>query len=573
MSAKKKFPVGVEDFTELISEDCYYVDKTLLIRELLGSLGRANLFARPRRFGKTLSLSMIKAFFEAGSDPSLFDGLAISRERDLCERHQAKYPVILLPMKAVGGETYGTALGMLAFEVSKECDRLSFLMESGRVTRAQKELLRELRGQKASEDALRSSLSALMQMLRAHFGQKAILLIDDYDAPLERAKENGYCQKMADFMRAFLGDAVKTSPDLYFAVAAGCLSITGDGASPCADGRDADPQADPRMTASAQDADDPKFGTGFGFTDADVKKMLDHYGLSYAYGDVKKWYGGYRLGGADACCPKDVVSHCDRLLQIPNAEPDFYKDGGNSRLFQLLVGLATPAERRDVERLLAGESLEKRIEESLPLGDLGKRELIWSLLWQAGYLSLDGGSKSARHKAGDGRPISQPMTARLSIPNRKVMETLVDCIDAWFEETHLSQGAAGLYDELWSGNERAIRARLCDILGETICYQAYRDNYYHSVLTSILLEGPCPVHSSYEPRKKRSDIVVDDARHRRVAIIDTRRSSCRESMDGDADAALRQIEERRYSWPYRSAVLCGISFFEKDCRVKIRMEG
>lgn len=550
MFERKKLPIGIDDFRDFVSDDFYYVDKTIFIKELVSSLGKVNLFTRPRRFGKTLNMSMLKAFFETGTDPSLFDGLAISHEKELCREYQGKYPVIFLSLKSVNGLTYDGALRMLAFLISNECARLYDLMESDRVLPVYKDVFEKLLMRRADEPDLKDSLVTLMRMLHAHYGQKVILLIDEYDVPLDKANDNGYYREMVNFLRGFLGEAFKTNPDLYFAVVTGCLRISKESIFTGINNLKIDTISDVR------------FDEYFGFTNEDVKKILADYGLSYAYDNIKKWYDGYHFGNTDVYCPWDVINHCDRLLQIPDAEPELYWENSSSnQLIRHFIDLADVAEQDDIERLIAGESLEKKLVMNLTYDELDKKELLWSVLYQTGYLTLDESSRSKLRGY-----------AKFVIPNREIREIFIEKVQDWFAEKVAVAGRAGLYEEIWNGDAEALQTRLGNILMDTISYYDYHENYYHALLVGMLLDGTCRVRSNYEMGKGRSDIVIEDGRNRRAAIIETKRSAGYEFLEEDAGKAIQQIREKQYGWPYQRrgyhVLAYGISFSEKDCHVE-----
>ncbi len=550
MEKKKKLPIGVDLFEKIIEMDYYYVDKTMLVRRILDELGDINLFTRPRRFGKTLNMSMLKSFFEIGTDPSMFDGLAISQDRELCDAYQGKYPVVFLSLKGVSGLNYQEAMEMLSMLIANECARLSFLLQSDKVEEQDRRRMERLYCQKNSAAELRSALVILMRMLHAHYGKKVILLIDEYDVPLDKANENGYYSEMVNFLRGFFEEAFKTNPDLCFAVVTGCLRISKESIFTGINNLKVDTIADER------------FGEFFGFTDAEVRKLLEDYGLSDAYEGIKEWYDGYRFGKTDVYCPWDVINHCDRLRVNPETEPDLYWDNSSSnQLVRRLIDVSDAAEQRDIERLIAGEALEKKLILNLTYDELNKKELLWSVLYQTGYLTQDRAGVSRRRGM-----------ARLELPNREIRELFIEKVQEWFAEKVAEPGRAGLYEEIWNGDAAALQERIRNILLDTISYHDYHENYYHALLTGLLLNGRYPVRSNYEMGMGRSDIVVEDDRNRRAALIETKRSANYEDLENDSKRALEQIREKQYAWPYQrkkyQVIAYGISFADKDCCVR-----
>lgn len=550
---RKKLPVGVDSFEKIIRENYYYLDKTAFIRQLINWHGEVNLFTRPRRFGKTLIMSMLKSFFEVGTDDALFDGLEISGEKEMCQAYQGKYPVVFLSLKGVEGGNFEEALGMLTMLISNECRRLSYLLDSDCVVSSDKDMMRRLLNRKNDMFELKASLSMFMRMLHAHYGRQVILLIDEYDVPLDKANAGGYYDQMVGLLRGFLGEAFKTNPDLYFAVLTGCLRISKESIFTGLNNLKADTISDER------------YDEYFGFTDSDVRKILADYGLAGAYASLKEWYDGYHFGNADVYCPWDVVCHCDRLLQNPAAEPDLYWDNTSSNdIVRSFIGHADASVRDEIEKLIAGEVLEKKLVLNLTYQELDKKELLWSVLYQTGYLTLDRRSKSR-----------QRGMACFVIPNREIREIFVEKIQEWFSEDVFPGYRDGLYEEIWGGDAKKLQKRLTDILYDTISYYDYHENYYHALLVGLLLNGVYRVRSNTEMGAGRSDIVIEDGRMRRAAIIETKRSREYEELGKDSLAALKQIEERRYGYPYfkkdYQVIAYGISFAEKECQVEAKV--
>ena len=549
--SRKKLPIGVDIFEKLIREDYYYLDKTAFIRRLVDWRGEVNLFTRPRRFGKTLIMSMLKAFFELGTDSDLFRGLAVSRDEEVCAAYQGKYPVVFLSLKGVNGDSFESALDMLSALLSNECGRFLYLLESDWVAQHDKDAMQRLLERQSSTE-LKSALSTLMRMLHAHHGKPVILLIDEYDVPLDKANSRGYYQQMADFLRVFLGEALKTNPDLYFAVLTGCLHVSKESIFTGLNNLKVDTISDVR------------YDEYFGFTDSDVRKLLEDYGLPDACGPIKEWYDGYHFGNANVYCPWDVLNHCDKLLQNPNAEPELYWDNTSSNdINRSFIEQADSTVRDEIEKLIAGEVLEKKLVLNLTYQELSKKELLWSVLYQTGYLTLSPLSKSR-----------QRGFACFVIPNREVREIFVEKIREWFSEEVAPSHRDGLYRELWNCETKALQERIRGILYDTISCHDYHENYYHALLTGLLLDGRYIVRSNDEMGSGRSDIAVEDPGQRRAVIIETKRSRDYDHLEGDCAAALRQIEENQYGRPYLKkkyrVITYGIAFSEKECHVEGR---
>ena len=548
----KKLPVGVDSFEKLVHDGYYYLDKTGFIRQLADWHGEVNLFTRPRRFGKTLNMSMLKAFFEIGTDKSLFDGLEISREREICAAFQGQYPVLFLSLKEMGGKTFEDAIAALARLISTECQRLSFLLESTKINKFDKEYLEQLIKKKLDIVDMKFAPAQLMRILHTHYGKQVIFLVDEYDVPLDKANSSGFYNEMVDFLRGFFGCAFKTNPDLYFAVVTGCLRISKESIFTGLNNLKVDTISDKR------------YDEYFGFTDADVRKILEDYGVSGAYDVTREWYDGYHFGSADVYCPWDVVSYCDDLQQKSDAKPKLYWDNTSSNeLVKRFIELADVTTRRELEDLITGEFIEKNIVENLTYGELEEdRDHLWSVLYLTGYLTVD---KRAEGRNG---------LTRLVIPNREVREIFVNKIQKWFGENVIRNYQAGIYQELWNCQAETLGQRIRDILYDTISYHDYHENYYHALLVGLLLNGAYLVKSNYEMGAGRSDISIEDERGRRAIIIETKRSKEYEDLERDSEEALKQIQSKEYAWPFRrkkyQVITYGISFEGKECCVKVK---
>ena len=413
---KKALPIGIEFFRDFKSGDYYYVDKTAFIAEFLRTKGSVNLFTRPRRFGKSLNVNMFKSFFEIGADASLFDGLDISRETELCERHMGKYPVISLSLKDVEGGDFETAYDSLCMLVSEEATRFGFLEESDKLIKADKAKLQKLiEGDFEKPAFLHGSLKLLSRLLSEHFGRRAVILIDEYDVPLDKAYQDGYYAQMIRLIRSFLSQALKTNESLEFAVLTGCLRIARESIFTGLN------------NFKVRSISDEQCAEYFGFTDGEVKEMLQYYGVEDRFPDVKEWYDGYHFGDVDVYCPWDVINQCD-LLRVSRDAPmrPHWENSSSNAIIRDILEDATEATRGEIEALISGEAVEKEIIPELTYADLDNKNInirqtyLWSVLYATGYLTDDGKPNGGRH--------------RLVIPNKEILRIYENKIRTWFED-------------------------------------------------------------------------------------------------------------------------------------------
>lgn len=425
---RKKLPIGIDGFEKLRTNDFYYADKTMFIKELLQNWGEVNLFTRPRRFGKSLNMSMLKCFFEVECAPELFDGLKIMQEKALCEKYMGKFPVISISLKSVDGLNFQAASAALRRVIGNEACRFSFLPESSRLSQDDKELYYGLTAIKngsflMTDDILADSLRTLSQLLFKHYGQKVILLIDEYDVPLDKAFQTGYYDEMASLICNMLGNALKTSDSLYFAVLTGCLRISKESIFTGLN------------NLKVHTISDVRYDEFFGFTDADVDELLKFYVLS-SYKDVfRDWYDGYRFGDAKVYSPWDVINYCDELLADPGAEPgNYWANTSGNDLIRRLLKKANQTTRHEVEQLINGGAITKTIRQELTYRDVEDSvDNIWSVLYSAGYLTWC-----------DRLPGKQ---MKLTLPNREVRELFIDLVKDWFEEKLLPRHGTGAFAE------------------------------------------------------------------------------------------------------------------------------
>ena len=553
----RKLPVGIENFEEIRTEGFYYVDKTGLIRDLLNNWGKVNLFTRPRRFGKTLNMSMLKTFFEIGSDRTLFDGLAISRETALCEAHMGRFPVVFVSLKGVDGLTFDEAYGMLRRILRSEFSRLGFLKQSERIAEDDKRPFERFLKEQDTMDDVQESLKMLSSLLYQHYGQKTILLIDEYDVPLDKAFQHGYYKEMVALIRGLFGQALKTNDYLQFAVLTGCLRVSKESIFTGLN------------NFKVLSITDSRFDEHFGFTDAEVKALLDDYNLTAHYSETREWYDGYRFGSVDVYCPWDVINHVDRLCGEPNAEPQAYwiNTSGND-LVRRFVDKADKTTQGEIERLIAGEAIEKAVRLELTYNEIDNSiDNLWSVLFTTGYLTQAGKVERSVYK--------------LIIPNREVREVFILQIQEWFKETvvHDEKPMQAFCQAFLDGNAEEIQKRLTVILGKMISIldtkakDEQKENFYHGLLLGLLRSEPnWLILSNAESGDGFSDILIEPEDPDTGIVIEVKYSPTLAGMESACVTALEQIKSKRYDERLRNegrenVTAFGIAFCKKRCRV------
>ena len=560
---RKKLPVGIENFEEFFSEDFYYVDKTLFIRELLLNWGKVNLFTRPRRFGKSLNMSMLKCFFEVEADPVLFDGLKIMQEKELCEKYMGKFPVISISLKGVDGRDFESASAALRTIIGNEAARFRFLNSSDRLTDDEKESYAQLTEVGSSQGGIytmtekvaAASLKTLSQLLSRHFGQKVILLIDEYDVPLDKAFQSGYYDEMLSLMRNVLGNALKTNDSLYFAVLTGCLRISKESIFTGLN------------NLKVHTISDVRYDEYFGFTNSDVDELLESYGLSSYKGVIRDWYDGYRFGDTDVYCPWDVINYCDELLADPDAEPENYwaNTSGND-LIRRLLKKADQSTKNDVECLINGGSVTKTIRQELTYREIEDSiDNIWSVLYSTGYLTC--------RRRVPGKKME------LVLPNREVRDLFIDLIKDWFEETIQadSERIHRFCAAFPAGDTDVIQEMLGDYLWDSISVRDtavrrnMKENFYHGMLLGLLRsQGSWLVKSNAETGEGYSDISIQTPD--RVGMVIELKYADNGNLEAACREALRQTEEKKYAEGLKrrgmkKIIKYGIAFCEKECMV------
>ena len=561
---RKKLPIGIENFGEFSTEGFYYVDKTPFIKELLQSWGKVNLFTRPRRFGKSLNMSMLKNFFEIGNIPELFAGLKIMEEKELCEKYMGKFPVISISLKSVDGLKYEAAVAALRRVIGNEACRFDFLAESERLGQNDKGLYSGLADVKdgkflMTDDLLTDSLQTLSQLLEKHYGQKVILLLDEYDVPLDKAFQGGYYDEMVSLIRNLLGNALKTNDSLYFAVLTGCLRISKESIFTGLN------------NLKVHTISDVRYDEYFGFTNADVDQLLEFYGLSSYKNMIRDWYDGYRFGDTDVYCPWDVINYCDELLAAPNTPPKNYwvNTSGNDLVRRMLKN-ASLTTKNEVEELLNGGQITKRIKQELTYREIDDSiEHVWSVLYATGYLT-------GKHAEQEDADIFQ-----LWIPNGEIRKLFYELVEDWFREVTRSDTArisrfCGVFP---AGDTDTIQEMLSDYLWDSISVRDtavrrnMKENFYHGMLLGLLQsQDSWLVKSNAETGEGYSDISIQTPE--RVGIVIELKYADDGNLETACKAALRQIEEKKYAHGLKrrgmkKIIRYAIAFYEKECMVEM----
>ena len=562
---RKKLPIGIDGFEKIMTNDFYYVDKTLFIKELLQNWGEVNLFTRPRRFGKTLNMSMLRNFFEVGSDPALFDGLKIAQEKELCEKYMGKFPVISISLKSVGGLKYDSAVAALRTVIGNEAGRFRFLRDSAKLDEDDKNSYNQLINVEVKgnskyaipEDALIDSLKTLAQLLEKHYGQKVILLLDEYDVPLDKAFQNGYYDEMVNLIRSLFDNGMKTNDSLYFAVLTGCLRISKESIFTGLN--------NPKVHTIS----DVRYDEYFGFTNADVDELLDFYGLPVYKDTIRDWYDGYHFGDTDVYCPWDVINYCDELLADPGAEPENYwaNTSGND-LIRRLLKKANQSTRNDVEQLINGGTIIKPIRQELTYREVEDSiDNIWSVLYSTGYLTC--------RRRVPGKKME------LALPNREVRELFIELVKDWFEAmTQADSGRISRFCAAFpAGDTHVIQEMLGDYLWESISVRDtavrrnMKENFYHGMLLGLLQnQDSWLVRSNAETGEGYSDISIQTPD--RTGIVIELKYAEDGNLEKACGEALGQIEEKKYAEGLKrrgmkKIIRYGIAFWEKECMVEM----
>ena len=564
MAGLKKLPIGIENFEEMRREDFYYVDKSHVIEQLLTQWGKVNLFTRPRRFGKSLNMSMLQSFFEIGKDKTLFDGLRISDNQELCEEYQGKFPVVSVSLKGINGATYEEARRFLIKTINEEARRLSVLSDSTELDETDHELLTQLKKKEMTNDSLVYSIRELTELLEKHYGSKVIVLIDEYDVPLAKANENGYYDEMVLLIRNLFENALKTNSSLKFAVLTGCLRIAKESIFTGLN------------NFKVYSITDKSFDETFGFTDAEVKELLRYYGQEKYYETVKEWYDGYRFGNVAVYCPWDVINFCSDHLADPGLEPKNYwaNTSGNSVISHFIDSVGKPQKltRMELEQLVNGGIVQKEINSELTYKELySSIDNLWSTLFMTGYLTQRGEPSGNRYN--------------LVIPNREIRNIITNHILKMFKENVKDDGktVSDLCDALLNQNPEKVELIFTEYMKKTISIRdtfarkPTKENFYHGLLLGILgFKENWSVMSNRESGDGFGDILIR-IEDEDVGIVIEVKYADDGNLQGECEKALQQIIDIRYTEALEqegihTIIKYGIACYRKKCKVLMRID-
>ena len=559
-----KLPIGIDNFEKIRRNGFYYVDKTSLIEQLFSNWGEVNLFTRPRRFGKTLNMSMLKYFFEIGTDRSLFDGLHISSNEKICSEHMGKYPVIFLSLKNAEGLNFDTAKYQMVELIAREAERFSFLAEDANLSDRDRDKYNALTAfadgrYQMSDDVLYGSLQTLSELLYKHFNQKTVILIDEYDVPLDKAFQHGYYREMVALIRALFGRALKTNEALAFAVLTGCLRVSKESIFTGLN------------NFKILSITDSRFDEQFGFTDKEVQKLLADYHLEARFSETKEWYDGYRFGNVDVYCPWDVINHIDRIKDDPNARPEAYwiNTSGND-LVKRFVDKANRTTRNEIEQLIAGNAIEKMLRLDLTYDEIDNSiENLWSVLFTTGYLTQAGMTEDGAY--------------RLVIPNREICEVFKLQIQEWFKKSIFSntEQLTAFWKAFEEGNTDGVEMYLNRIMSNSISVfdiktgEGKKEISYHNLLVGILTgNADWLVKSNVEAGEGFADIIVETEDPNAGIVVELKYTKDYDEMEQACKAALDQINDRRYQEYLlndgrKDITLYGIAFCKKRCKAMV----
>lgn len=553
-----KLPVGIDQFDKLIKSGFYYVDKTRLIEKLLQNWGEVNLFTRPRRFGKTLNMSMLKSFFEIGTDKTLFDQLYIAANKELCEEYMGQYPVIFLSLKGVDGLNFEEAKSMLKITIRTEAQRHYELKKSEKVSEENRKLFNDILS--GEDERIEDSLRMLSQILFEHYGKKSIILIDEYDVPLDKAFQHGYYKEMVSLLRGLFGQALKTNEFLQFAVLTGCLRVSKESIFTGLNNF--------KVLSIA----DVRFDEQFGFTDEEVRKLLKDYDLEDYFSEAKEWYDGYHFGNADIYCPWDVINYVEHLRYDPEAEPEaFWINSSGNDLVKRFVAKADQTTKDEIEQLIAGDVIEKKIRQDLTYDEIDQSiDNLWSVLFTTGYLTQTGRAERGIYK--------------LMIPNKEVREVFIDQIQQWFDQTVVNDEdrMSSFYQSFAQGKAKDVQDQLTSILAETISIldtkarNEEKENFYHGMMLGLLRNHRnWIVRSNVESGEGFVDILIKPEDPDEGILIELKYSKTFDGLEKACERAMEQVKNRRYDEALREEGRChilayGIAFCKKRCKVVVQ---
>lgn len=555
---KLKLPTGIEDFKEIRNDqEYYYVDKTKLIEQVLKNGSKVTLFTRPRRFGKTLNMSMLRSFFEIGADPKLFDGLAITENMQLCKKYMGKYPVVSISLKGINADSYMKAKAQVIKVINREARRFQFLSTSDKLTQVDKEVFAELLNRNMEEDTIVSALQELTELLEVHYDEQVIVLIDEYDVPLAKANQNGYYDEMVLLIRNMFENVLKTNDSLKFAVLTGCLRIAKESIFTGLN------------NFKVYSITDARFDENFGFTDTEIKELLRYYGQESQYDIVREWYDGYQFGNARVYCPWDVINYCSDHQVDSDMEPKNYwlNTSGNEVLNRFLDSINSDSQRLtkvELERLVNGETIQKRVNETLTYKELYSTiENLWSALFMTGYLTQRGKPDGKRYE--------------LMIPNREIRTIITDHILTMFENEVKKDGqmVEAFCHALENGEADKVEKLFTEYMAKTISVRdtfvrrSIKENFYHGILLGILsFKDEWVVTSNRESGNGFSDIQIQIDESSIGIVIEMKYTEEGRTLENDCKAALKQIEEKNYTQSLYQAGIKSIFKYGIACRIK-----
>ena len=553
--SKINLPVGISNFKKIREDGYFYIDKTNLIQELLvPKPAEVTLFTRPRRFGKTLGMNMLAHFFDIQEDSrELFQGLKISENRELCENWMNQYPVVLLSFKNVDGLEFETAYGKLESVIAELYKSHYYLKDSEKLNEFDKDIFYRIAAKKADTEEVMNSLFKLTHMLNLYYGKPVILLLDEYDVPVAKANANGYYEQMLDTIRGILGAVLKDNTFLKFAIVTGCLRITKESIFTGLN------------NFTMDTIQDSRYDEFFGFTQAEVDRLLEDASLILHAEEMKAWYDGYRFGDMEVYCPWDVVNHVDNLLQNPEIEPiGYWKNSSDNAIIRSFIDYSGPAITQKFETLLSGGYIIENIQEDITYNYLhSSEENLWSILYFTGYLTRVSDEKVNKELPRD--------YYALKIPNKEIKEIFETTIKKWFTESTQQMDRKALFASIWNGDAKKATTEISKLLRRTISYYDYREDFYHAFFAGIFAGAGYVVQSNKEHGEGRSDIIVQDYAGDRLAVFEVKYSRKLEDLEADCEKAIAQIDEKMYAEEFQDTyaeVICyGIAFYKKRCKI------
>lgn len=549
-------PVGISDFKEICKNGYYYVDKTFLIKELLKTTAtKVTLITRPRRFGKTMAMSMLATYFDIRENSQdLFEGLEISKETDLCKEWMNQWPVVFLSLKDIDGLNFEDAYERLVVQISNLYKNYTYLLEYDKIDPDDRQIFLDLKAGKAEKAQVFQALRTLMRMLQIYHQKKVILLLDEYDVPIAKASSNGYYNQMLDVMKGIMSTALKDNTSLQFSVVTGCLRIAKESVFTGTNNF---------VTDSITDS---RYNEFFGFTQAEVDQILEDADAGKHAASVKYWYDGYHFGNVDVYCPWDLMNYLCDLQRNPEAKPDSYwKNTSDNAIIRSFIDYAGSSITKKLETLLIGGYIVEQIDESLTYDYLhSSEENLWSILYLTGYLTTVR-EEDLSTSVPDG-------LSALAIPNAEIQEIFETTVMKWFSDSAKTWSRQILFDAVWKNNCKLLTQEMNKLLRKTISYHDYKEDFYHAFLAGIFAGAGYSVESNKEHGEGRSDIVVSDIVNGRVAVFEVKKSDALADLTSDCESALAQIDDRMYAKEFEDdydEVLCyGVSFFKKRCLVK-----